>query len=331
MRVAVFSSKPYDENHLIQANKHNHHFSFFESHLDETTVALSQGFDAVCCFVNDTLNADVIKHLEDNGIKLIAMRCAGFNNVDLEAAQKANITVTRVPEYSPYAVAEHAVALILALNRNIHRAYNRVRENNYALDGLMGFDLHGKTIGVIGTGKIGLAFIKIMRGFGCTVNCYDPYPNPEITPVMANYVGLEKIWTDSDIVSLHCPLMDATNHMINQETLAQMKDGVTLINTSRGGLIDTGAVISALKSGKIGNLGLDVYEEEAELFFENNSNKILYDDQLARLLSFLNVIVTGHQAFFTAEALTAIAQVTLNNIDGFTEGNFDTIFQVNAE
>lgn len=325
MKVAVFSSKPYDNTHLNEVNQNIHELSFIEAHLNEQTAVLSQGFDAVCCFVNDTINLSVIKTLKDNGIKLIAMRCAGFNNVDLVAAEEAGILVTRVPEYSPYAVAEHAAALLLALNRNIHRAFNRVRENNYSLDGLIGFDLNGKTVGVIGTGKIGLAFIRIMQGFGCRVICSDPYPNPEVEATKAEYVSLERLWAESDIISLHCPLLPSTRHIVNSNSIHQMKDGVTVINTSRGGLIDTRAVIDALKSGKIGNLGLDVYEEEADLFFENNSNEILRDDQLARLLSFLNVIVTGHQAFFTKEALTAIAKVTINNITGFEKNDLDNI------
>lgn len=331
MKVAVFSSKPYDNTHLTSVNQNTHELSFIEAPLNEQTAVLSQGFDAVCCFVNDTINATVINTLKDNGIKLIAMRCAGFNNVDLVTAEAAGILVTRVPEYSPYAVAEHAVALLLALNRNIHRAYNRVRENNYSLHGLIGFDLHGKTVGVIGTGKIGLAFINIMLGFGCRVICSDPYPNPEVEATNAEYVSLETLWAQSDIISLHCPLLPSTRHIVNSNSIHQMKDHVTLINTSRGGLIDTRAVIDGLKSGKIGNLGLDVYEEEADLFFENNSNEILRDDQLARLLAFLNVIVTGHQAFFTKEALTAIANVTIENITGFEKNDLESICIVKAQ
>ncbi len=315
MKVAVFSSKPYDESHLNTANQSKHELVYFEAHLNEQTVALTNGFDAVCCFVNDTLTSPVIKKLAENGIRLIALRCAGFNNVDLITAEKSGITVTRVPEYSPFAVAEHAVALAMALNRNLHRAHNRVRENDYSLHGLLGFDMHGKTVGVVGTGKIGLAFINIMLGFGCKVICFDPYPNPAVQQTTATYVPLEELWAKSDIISLHCPLMPSTQHMVNNNSLKLMKTGVMLLNTSRGGLINTQAVIEALKTGKIGYLGLDVYEEEAELFFENNSNEILYDDQFARLLTFKNVMITGHQAFFTEEALSAIAKVTINNID----------------
>ena len=328
MKVAVFSSKPYDEAHLQAMNQGRHELTFFEPHLDEQTAALSAGFDAVCCFVNDTLTAAVIDTLADNQIQLIALRCAGFNNVDLTQAEKRGLTVARVPEYSPYAVAEHAVALAMALNRNLHRAHNRVRENDYSLHGLLGFDMHGKTVGVIGTGKIGLAFIRIMQGFGCRVICSDPYPNPEVEETGATYVPLETLWSDSDIISLHCPLVPATRHLINTQSLSQMKRGVMLLNTSRGALIDTRAVIDALKSGTIGYLGLDVYEEEADLFFEDNSNEILFDDTFARLLTFRNVMITGHQAFFTKEALTAIAEVTLKNISNFAENNLEQVCQV---
>ncbi|WP_196157772.1 2-hydroxyacid dehydrogenase [Reinekea sp. G2M2-21] len=330
MKVAVFSSKPYDQAHLNAINNGQHELTFFEPHLDEQTAALSQGFDAVCCFVNDTLSAPVIDTLAANNVKLIAMRCAGFNNVDLTQSEQHGITVTRVPEYSPYAVAEHAVALSLCLNRNLHRAHNRVRENDYSLHGLLGFDMHGKTVGVIGTGKIGLAFIRIMLGFGCKVICHDPFPNPEVEQTDARYVPLEQIWAESDILSLHCPLLPSTRHIINSNSLHQMKQGVMLINTSRGALIDTRAVIDALKTGKVGYLGLDVYEEEADLFFEDNSNKILYDDTFARLQTFNNVMITGHQAFFTEEALSAIADVTIKNISGFEANDLETICVVKA-
>ena len=259
---------------------------------------------------------------------MIALRCAGFNNVDLVQADASGILVARVPEYSPYAVAEHAVALALSLNRNLHRAHNRVRENDYSLHGLLGFDMHGKTVGVIGTGKIGLAFCNILLGFGCRVNCYDPYPNPELEKTAATYVPLEQIWTDSDIISLHCPLLATTRHIINSNSIHQMKPGLMLINTSRGALIDTRAVIDALKMGHIGYLGLDVYEEEAELFFEDNSDEILHDDMLARLQTFKNVLITGHQAFFTQEALTAIAEITLRNINGLANNDLAAICQV---
>lgn len=331
MKVAVFSSKPYDRDHLNKINQGVHELTFFEPHLDEQTAALSAGFDAVCCFVNDTLSAPVIETLAANNIKLIAMRCAGFNNVDLIKTEELGITVARVPEYSPYAVAEHAAALAMSLNRNLHRAHNRVRENDYSLHGLLGFDLHGKTVGVIGTGKIGLAFIKIMLGFGCRVICSDPYPNPDVEQTDAEYVPLEKLWAESDVISLHCPLLPSTRHIINSNSLHQMKSGVMIINTSRGALIDTRAVIEALKIGKVGYLGLDVYEEEADLFFEDNSNEILHDDTFARLLTFKNVMITGHQAFFTKEALNAIAQVTMDNISGFAENDMDRVCVVSSQ
>lgn len=328
MKVAVFSSKPYDEKYLGLINNGRHDLTFFEPHLDSRTAALSQGFDAVCCFVNDTVDAATIEQLDANGIRLIALRCAGFNNVDLAAAERLEIEVARVPEYSPYAVAEHATALILGLNRNIHRAYNRVRENDYTLHGLLGFDLHGKTVGVVGTGKIGIAFVRIMKGFGCRVICHDPYANPEVEEAGAGYVDLDTLWSQSDIISLHCPLLPATRHLVDRGTLAKMKPGVMLINTSRGALINTPAVIEALKSGHLGYLGLDVYEEEADLFFEDNSDDILRDDVFARLQTFRNVLITGHQAFFTREALTAIAEVTLNNIDAFAAGKPQAMHQV---
>ncbi|MFG1498028.1 2-hydroxyacid dehydrogenase [Saccharospirillum sp. HFRX-1] len=330
MKVAVFSSKAYDQHSLDAANQGRHEFTYLEAHLTPQTAALSQGHKAVCCFVNDTVDADTLSELHRQGVALIALRCAGFNNVDLAAAQRLGIRVARVPEYSPYAVAEHAVALILGLNRNTHRAFNRVRENDYSLHGLLGFDLHNKTIGVIGTGKIGAAFVRIMSGFGCRVICSDPYVNPDVEKAGALYVPLEQLWSESDVISLHCPLMPATRHLINADTLAQMKDGVMIINTSRGALIETKDVIEALKSGKVGYLGLDVYEEEADLFFEDNSDAILRDDTFARLLTFRNVLVTGHQAFFTKEALAAIADVTLGNLDAFDNGDFDKMHEVSV-
>lgn len=325
MKVAVFSTKAYDEAHIKKSNNNAHELTFFEPHLDEQTAPLSNGFDTVCCFVNDTLNAAVIETLAKNKVKLITLRCAGFNNVDLVKAEELGIKVARVPEYSPFAVAEHAVALIMDLNRNIHRAHNRVRENDYSLDGLLGFDMHGKTVGVIGTGKIGLSFIRIMLGFGCHVICSDPTVNPEVIAAGANYVSLDDIFQQSDIISLHCPLVPATKHIINSNSLSQMKRGVMLINTSRGGLINTPEAVAAIKSGQLGYLGLDVYEEEAGLFFEDNSNNILYDDTFARLMTFNNVIITGHQAFFTKEALNAIAEITIENITQFENKNWNDI------
>jgi D-lactate dehydrogenase len=273
----------------------------------------------VCAFVNDTLDRETLQILSDGGVNFIAMRCAGYNNVDLAAAQELGMGVARVPAYSPHAVAEHAIALILALNRKTHRAFNRVREGNFALEGLLGFDLHGKTVGVIGTGKIGLCFVKIMIGFGCRVLCYDPFPSPELDDLDAEVVELPYLLAHSDIVSLHCPLTPDTHHLISTDTLGAMKRGAFLINTSRGGLVNTRAAIEALKTGRLGALGLDVYEEEASLFFEDRSTQTLTDDVFARLLSFQNVIVTGHQAFFTKEALENIANTTVGNLNDWGE------------
>lgn len=325
MQIAVFSSKPYDQEHLNKFVGEDQHVTFFEPKLDEKTAILSQGFDVVCCFVNDDLCSDTINKIADNGVKLIAMRCAGFNNVDLVTADERGIKVCRVPEYSPHAVAEHALALLLTLNRNIHRAFNRVRENDYSLNGLLGFDLYQKKVGVIGTGKIGTIFASIMKGLGCDVSVYDPYPNDEVRAMGISYVPLEQIWTESDVISLHCPLLPATRWIINKNSIDQMKPGVALINTSRGALIDTKEIINALKSGRIGYLGLDVYEEEANLFFENQSNELLQDDVFARLQTFPNVLITGHQGFFTKEALNAISKVTFENIQKFSENDFDAM------
>ncbi|WNO11721.1 2-hydroxyacid dehydrogenase [Teredinibacter sp. KSP-S5-2] len=330
MKVAVFSSKPYDEKYICQANS-IHEITFFEPHLNSKTVALASGYEAVCCFVNDSLDSDTLVALKNAGISLVTMRCAGFNNVDLQAAESCGITVCRVPEYSPHAVAEHALALILSLNRSIHRAYNRVRENDYSLNGLLGFDMYNKTVGVIGTGKIGATFARIMQGLGCKVFAYDPFKNPEVEKLGIEYLPIEKIWSESDILSLHCPLVPATRHLINSNSIGQMKKGVMLINTSRGGLIDTRAVIDALKQKHIGYLGLDVYEEESELFFDDNSNHLLLDDVFARLKTFNNVIITGHQAFFTEEALSAIASATIQNIDNFASGKLDDIHLVKSK
>ncbi|TGG96014.1 2-hydroxyacid dehydrogenase [Natronospirillum operosum] len=318
MKVAVFSTKPYDEAHLRSFNADpGHELTFFEPRLNARTAPLAAGHEVVCCFVNDILDADTLRILAQEGVRLVAMRCAGFNNVDLGTAAEVGIEIVRVPEYSPHAVAEHAVALILDLNRNIHRAYNRVREHDYSLNGLLGFDLHGKTVGVVGTGKIGATFARLMIGFGCRVLAYDPRINPEIEAMGGHYVELEALWAEADVISLHCPLMESTHHIVDAQAISKMKRGVMLINTSRGALVDTRAVIEGLKQGEIGYLGLDVYEEEADLFFEDFSNQVLQDDVFARLLTFPNVIITGHQAFFTREALDAIARVTLANISAF--------------
>lgn len=320
MRIAVFSAKPYDHLFLERANEaHQHELVFFEAHLGPATVALANGFPVVCVFVNDQLNASVLQALARGGTTLVALRCAGFNNIDLKAAQAHQIMVVRVPAYSPHAVAEHTVALILTLNRQIHRAYNRVREGNFALDGLLGFDLHGLTVGIVGTGKIGFEVAKIMKGFGCQLVGYDLTPNPDSIPLGIDYVELDDLFATADIITLHCPLTPQTHHIIDVQAVHQMKTGVMLINTSRGAVIDTVAVISGLKSGKIGYLGLDVYEEEGDLFFEDLSSIVLQDDVFARLLTFPNVVITGHQAFFTRNALEKIAYTTLANITEFQE------------
>jgi len=315
MKVAVFSAKPYDQKFLSTVNQeYGHELKFFSPTLDSQTVALAEGCEVVCVFVNDRLDRKIITTLSQQGIKLIALRCAGYNNVDLDAAQELGVTVVRVPAYSPYAVAEHAIALILTLNRKIHRAYYRVREGNFALNGLLGFDLHGRTVGIIGTGKIGRIAGKILHGFGCRILAYDLYPNSEFGEQYGTYVSLEELLAQSDIISLHCPLTAKTHHLINSKAIALMKPGVMLVNTSRGGLVDTKAVIQGLKSRQIGYLALDVYEQESSIFFEDLSAEIIQDDVFERLLTFPNVIITGHQAFFTAEALNNIAETTLSNI-----------------
>ena len=325
MKVAVFSCKPYDEEFLTRANAGKHELIFHSVAIKQNTLILAQGCDAICCFVNDHLQAGLLEQLATMGVKLIALRCAGYNQVDTDAAKKWGITLARVPDYSPHAIAEHALGLILMLNRNLHRAYNRVRENDFSLNGLLGFDLLNKTLGVIGTGKIGKVFAQIMQGIGCKVIACDPYPAAALLEKNVEYLSLAELCARSDIISLHCPLNAQTKHLINAETIQQMKDGVMLINTGRGGLIDTQAVIAALKNKKIGYLGLDVYEEESDLFFENCSNQLLQDDVFARLLTFPNVVVTGHQAFFTREALTAICAVTIENIDHYARGEFNLI------
>lgn len=321
MRVAVFSTKAYDRQFLATANGiHGHDLVFFEPRLTQETVALAAGFPAVCVFINDRLDAGTLKAIGKQGTQLVALRSAGFNNVDLVAAAEQGITVLRVPAYSPYAVAEHAVGLILTLNRRIHRAYNRVRESNFSLDGLLGFDLHGSTVGVVGTGRIGVCFAQIMKGFGCNLLGYDLYQNPACLEMGMKYVELPELFAASDIISLHCPLTPESYHLINAESLDYLKPGAMLINTSRGGLIDTQAVTNALKSGKLSYLGLDVYEQEESLFFEDLSNTVVQDDVFQRLLTFPNVLITGHQAFFTRNALKNIAETTLANITDFEQG-----------
>lgn len=315
MNVAVFGSKSYTREYFdAVASEFGHALTYFESRLRCDSARLAEGFDAVCIFVNDDADRATLQKLHAAGVRTVALRCSGFNNVDLAAAERLGITVVRVPAYSPYAVAEHAAALILALNRKTHRAYNRVREGNFALEGLTGFDLRGRTVGIVGAGRIGQVLAKIMTGFECRVLAFDPYPNDVITGLGGTFVELSTLLTESDIISLHCPLSPKTHHMIDVAAVARMKPGVMLINTSRGALLDTQAAIDGLKSGKIGYLGLDVYEEEADLFFENLSDQVIKDDVFARLLTFPNVLITGHQAFFTADALTSIARTTLANL-----------------
>jgi len=321
MKVAVFSTKAYDRRFLEAANAdRRHELLFFEARLTADTAVLATGFPAVCAFVNDQLDEKTLKALAEQETRLIALRSAGFNHVDLTAATELGLTIVRVPAYSPYAVAEHAIGLILTLNRKIHRAYNRVREGNFSLDGLLGFDLHGKTVGIVGTGKIGVIVAQILKGFGCQLLTYDLYPNPECEALGAKYVELPELFAASDIITLHCPLTPETYHLINDQALEQMKPGVMLINTSRGALVDTEAVIGALKSRKIGYLGLDVYEQESDLFFEDLSEEVIQDDVFQRLLTFPNVLITGHQAFFTENALKNIAETTLSNITDIEQG-----------
>lgn len=318
MKVAVFSTKAYDREFLETANADaGHEIRYLDARLTLDTAPLAAGAQAVCAFVNDELGRSILERLAQLGVRLIALRSAGFNNVDLTAALELNITVARVPSYSPYAIAEHTVALILTLNRKIHRAYYRVREGNFALDGLLGFDLRGKTAGIVGTGQIGAVVVRILKGFGCTVLAHDPYPNPACEALGARYVTIEELFSASDIISLHCPLTPHTHHLVDAASIQKMKRGVMLINTSRGAVVDTRAAIRGLKDGIIGSLGLDVYEEEADLFFEDLSHRFIDDDVFARLLTFPNVIITGHQAFFTTEAMRNIAETTIANISAF--------------
>lgn len=326
LNVAVFSTKRYDREFLVNANvEAGHQLSFFDARLAEETLSLltpiggNPPFDAVCVFVNDHLGKPVLEGLASHGIRVIALRCAGFNNVNLRAAAHFNIPVLRVPAYSPNSVAEHALGLMLCLNRKLHRAYNRVREGNFALDGLLGFDLSRRTIGVVGTGKIGEVFCKLVSGFGSRLLAFDIQRNPTCEALGVNYVDLETLFEESDVINLHCPLNPHTHHMIDDAAIEKMRDGVMLINTSRGGLLDTQAVIRGLKSRRIGYLGLDVYEEEDDLFFEDLSGSVLQDDVFARLLTFPNVVITGHQAFFTEEALGNIAQTTIQNLTDFEQ------------
>jgi len=319
-KIAFFGAKPYDISSFDQVNKDfNYDIKYYKGHLNKNNLVLTQGTDAVCIFVNDTADAEIIDGLAKNGVKLLALRCAGYNNVDLAAA-KGKMKIVRVPAYSPYAVAEHAVALMLSLNRKIHRAYWRTRDGNFSLHGLMGFDMHGKTAGIIGTGKIAKILIKILKGFGMNIVAYDLYPDYAFAQEQGiTYTTLDELYKQSDIISLHCPLTDKTKYLINDISICKMKDNVMIINTGRGLLIHTNALIEGLKNKKIAAAGLDVYEEEGDYFYEDKSDKIIDDDVLARLLSFNNVIVTSHQAFFTKEALHNIAETTLLNIKAFME------------
>ena len=321
MRIAVFSTKKYDRQFFEAANDcHEHSLEFFEARLTKVATPLARGFPAVCIFVNDVMDEATLTDLAEHGLRVVALRCAGFNNVDLAAAARLGIQVVRVPAYSPHAVAEHTVALLLALNRRIHRAFSRVREGNFSLNGLMGFDLHGKTAGVIGTGRIGILVAQILKGFGCEVLTYDVCENSEVQKIGAQSVPLNELFEKSDVISLHCPLTPETHHLVNSESIGQMKSGVVLLNTSRGGIIDTDAVIAGLKTGHVGGLAIDVYEEEADLFFEDLSSQVIHDDVFARLLTFPNALVTGHQAFFTKEAMEQIAATTLSNIAEIESG-----------
>lgn len=319
-KIAFFSTQSYDRTFFENRTDHNHKFDFHETRLKIKTVDLARGYDGVCVFVNDRLNAEVLKALADRGVKVVALRSAGFNNVDLKAAEENGIKVMRVPSYSPEAIAEHAIALIMTLARKTHKAYNRVRDSNFSLERLMGFTIHGKTVGVIGTGQIGKAFCNIMQGFGARIVAYDKYPSDELEKEGIEYKSLDEVFNISDIISLHCPLTPETHHLINQDTLKKMKKGAMLINTGRGKLVNTAAVIESLREGHLGSLGIDVYEEEEKLFFRDLSDFVIRDNQIAQLMIFPNVLITAHQGFFTQESMEEIARVTLKNFDDFQEG-----------
>ncbi len=333
MKIAVFSAKPYDRSFLAEANAaagSRHRIEFLEAHLDPSTVALAANAEVVCPFVNDQVDADVIGVLATQGIRLIALRGAGFNNVDLEAAATSGIAVARVPAYSPSAIAEHTLALILSLDRKTYRSHARVREGNFSLDGLLGFDLPGKTVGIVGVGRIGLAFARIMSGLGCVIIAHDPVQSDELRRIGGRYVELGELFRVADIISLHCPLTPETHHLVDEAVVRRMKRGVMLVNTSRGAVLETRAVIRGLKDGTIGYLGLDVYEEEGDLFFEDLSDQVLLDDVFARLLTFPNVLITAHQGFFTEEAMRAIAAATIANVSAF-ESSGSPLHEVRAE
>ncbi len=332
MRCLLFSSRRFEHEFMDRAA------ATFDQTLEHTEVALNaqtarlaEGFPAVCAFINDDVSRPTLEELQRAGVRYVALRSAGFNNVDVEAAEELGIGVARVPAYSPHAVAEHAVALMLTLNRKLHRAVHRVRDGNFELDGLLGFDMHGKTVGLVGTGKIGAATAKILAGFGCALLGYDTHENPALHKLGLRYVSCEELCADSDIISLHCPLTPQTRHLINDDAIQSMRRGVMLINTSRGAVVDTRALIRGLKSGHIGSVGLDVYEEEGDLFFRDLSNTVMQDDIFARLLTFPNVVITGHQGFFTREALQAIAETTMRNLSGFEYDNVPAENQVTRE
>lgn len=321
MKTAVYSARRYDKTMLAQANEGaGHELRFLEDRLSRETAILAEGCEAVCVFVNDTVDAEVLGILAGQGVRLVATRSTGYNHVDAAAARRLGIAVVRVTDYSPSSVAEFAVGLLLAVNRKIARASVRTREGNFDLDGLMGFDLHGKTVGVIGTGKIGAIFARIMAGFGCTLVGYDRYPTPAFEALGGRYIGVDELLACSDVVSLHCPLLEETHHIVNAAALARVKRGCVLVNTSRGGLVDTEAAVQALKTGQLGGLAIDVYEQEASLFFQDLSSTIITDDVIQRLVSFPNVIVTGHQAFFTVEAIGQIMRTTIDSIGAFERG-----------
>lgn len=325
MKISFFSSQPYDIAFFEKVNiDYQHELIFHDYPLNEETVELVRNVKCICVFVNDKLTANVLDKLYTKGVRLIALRCAGFNNIDLSAADKLGITIVRVPAYSPESVAEHTIGLMLSLSRHIHRAYNRVRESNFSLNGLLGFELHHTTVGIIGTGKIGTALSKILTGFGSKIIAYDPKPNDKCISLGVDYVNFDSLCQQADIISLHCPLSHETHHLINHESIQQMKPGVMIINTSRGAVIDTHAIIDNLKNGHIGYLGLDVYEQEENLFFQDRSDQIISDDVFERLLSFPNVLITGHQAFFTDQALTNIAETTLTNVQRY-ENNVECL------
>lgn len=321
MKLAIYSTKQYDRKYLELVNKEfGFELEFFDFLLSPKTAKVAQGCEAVCIFVNDDASREVLTELAALGVKIIALRCAGFNNVDLQAAKELGLEVVRVPAYSPEAVAEHAVGLMMSLNRRIHRAYQRTRDANFSLEGLIGFNMHNRTAGVIGTGKIGVATMRILKGFGMNLLAYDPYPNPQALELGAEYVDLKTLYEKSDVITLHCPLTPENHHLLDASAFGQMKNGVMIINTSRGGLIDSDAAIEALKQQKIGSLGMDVYENERDLFFEDKSNDVIQDDVFRRLSACHNVLFTGHQAFLTEEALTSISETTLNNIRTLVNG-----------